>query len=433
MVPVCRRYFKLFGMITMMSLCIAPMTWFIKISFGSYSPIILSSTTTMINNNPIRNTTNLPSISSSNKSKIDLSFIITSRNDNYGENPILRLRFTLQNLMLYQWSSHQISIEIIIIEWNTINSKQHLWEFPLIRQLIKMYKDKFKINENNYKEILYFYSIPSDYNDRLNCNDNEYCPFYEYHAKNLGLRRSKGIWKLVMNIDDLWSHNLLNFVASSISYNLLDKNGLYQAKRGIVELNRNQDKYIMDYVNKSEIIRTRYRNFYAKTVNYTEMYEGCLVPYKKLNITMGREGVVQGPGDFLLFHGDILYKYFIGGFVESCHNVHLDTEFVMRQININKLNAYYIDKNCSYFHIQHSKERLMNKTEIDEDDRNLYKNKTFNCNQTGRKIKKLWPTEIDLNKELPLNGTDTFWRTVYLKTNQNWGLKDETFFVSKVF
>ncbi len=436
MSTVCRKHFKLIGTIIMILLCLAPMTLFVTISFGFYSPIIVFPTNMINNNNLIRNTTD--DLSSSSKSKIDLSFIITSRNDNYGENPILRLRFTLQNLMLYQWLSHNISIEIIIIEWNTINSKPHLWEFPLIQQLIKMYKDKFKImDDNNYKKILYFYSIPSYYNDRLNCNQDEYCPFYEYHAKNIGLRRSKGIWKLVMNIDDLWTDNLLNFVAYSISYNLLDRNGLYQARRGSgFDINEDRDRYIMDYVNKSDIIPTkRYPNLYKKARNYTKMYEECLYPYKRLNVTVGRNGVVSGPGDFTLFHGDILYKYYVGGFIESCHNVHLDTEFVLRQININGLNAYYINFKCSYFHIEHTKNRLFfkNKTEIDENDRNLYKNKSFNCNQTGRRIRDLWPDSIVSKKELPLNESDSFWRTVYLNTYKNWGPKDENFSISKAF
>ena len=428
MMSQCRQNYKLFGTIILVSLCVAPFIWFIDISFDIYSPAFMSFNRLQHDTN--NNLLQIPDM----QSRPHLSFIITSRNDEYGENPILRLRFTLQNLMLYEWSSHNISIEIIIIEWNTVETKPHLWQYPLIQQLIKMYKDKFKINDKNSKRMIYFYSIPSHYNDRIECSfierphQNDYCPFFEYHAKNVGLRRSNGIWKIVMNIDDLWSHNLLNFVAYSLSNNLLDKNGIYQAMRkfNIIHLNKPLDNHMMDYLNISEVIPTRYPNFYKKAKNYTKMYQKCLFPHKKLNKTVGRGGVVQGPGDFTLFHGDILYKYFIGGFVESCHNVHLDTEFVMRQININKLNAYYITANCSYFHIQHSKQRFINKTEIIKyKEKELYREKKFNCNQSGKKIRELWPDSIDVDKKLPLNEYDLFWHRIYMNTNSNWGLKDE--------
>lgn len=62
-------------------------------------------------------------------------------------------------------------------------------------------------------------------------------------------------------------------------------------------------------------------------------------------------------GDFTLFHNNTLYKYYIGGYLESCLNKHLDCEFAMRQKWINNLTLYNIDYNCSYWHIDHIHQR----------------------------------------------------------------------------
>lgn len=176
---------------------------------------------------------------------IDLSIIIASRNDNFGSNPILRLRFTLQNLLLFSWKSlYNVSIEVIVIEWNPVLTNPHVWQYQDITQLLIWNKQK-------YNNKIYFYSIPSFYNDRIDCNNNNHCPFYEYHAKNVGLRRSKGKWKLIINIDDLFGINLLNLLGKSVSFNLLDPNGLYQGRRGHINI-----KHIYkNYINKSEMIQ----------------------------------------------------------------------------------------------------------------------------------------------------------------------------------
>lgn len=52
----------------------------------------------------------------------DISFIIATRNDGYGGNPLQRLRFTLQQIILYPWfKTYNLIVEIIIVEWNTDN------------------------------------------------------------------------------------------------------------------------------------------------------------------------------------------------------------------------------------------------------------------------------------------------------------------------
>ncbi len=58
-----------------------------------------------------------------------------------------------------------------------------------------------------------------------------------------------------------------------------------------------------------------------------------------------QENGVQG--DFILWCG----------YVETCATTHLDTEFVMRSVRVNKLTPYLIDNHCSYYHINHARRR----------------------------------------------------------------------------
>eukprot|EP01084_Bolivina_argentea_P063634 116150_1 len=336
---------------------------------------------------------------------IDLSFIIATRNDNYSANPIRRLRFTLQNLLLFKWKiSHNISTEIVIIEWNTVKDNKHIWEFDEITELLQ-----FKNNNPSISDIqIKFYSIPSQYNDRINCDESGmYCPFFEYSAKNAGIRRSKGIWKVIMNIDDLWGINLLHFVAHSIQYNLLDINGIYQAFRR-KQIEFTDPKILSKYIDNIEFIPID--SIIHNPIIGIENIQHCL----KKHISNRFE---LGPGDFILIHNHSLYDFYGGAFVEICSTDPYDYEFVLRQIIINKLNEYHLRKECSYMHLKHIKEHTHREPVKDVN----MSNKRIHCNQDRFSITAF----IQSNKHIP---NDTLkWRMIYEQTHNNWGISNVTF------
>ena len=331
-----------------------------------------------------------------------ISFIITSRNDNYGENPILRLRFTLQNLLLFEWKKlYHVSIEIIVIEWNPVDNKPHLWEYKQIKQLLH----HIVIN-NDTNNVIKFYSIPSKYNDRVNCFENQYCPFYEYHAKNVGLRRSKGQWKLIMNIDDLFGLNLLNFLGYSLKYNLLDYNGIYQAKKNEIKI-ENISKYlnVFNVIPVEDILKINKVN--------ADFINKCYHKPKWWRFEKTKPIWIAG-GDFTLIHNNSVYNGF-GGYLELCQNHHLDSEFLRRNIFINELNTYYIDSICSYHHIAHygqKRHRENFKNFISKNNNN----KTVQCDQIDDdRYNFLW------NGNTPSNH---HWKQVVAENNKNWGLSE---------
>eukprot|EP01084_Bolivina_argentea_P146204 256070_1 len=343
------------------------------------------------------------------KNKPDLSFIVGSRNDNYGSNPILRLRFTLQNLILYEWNRiHNISVEIVVVEWNPVSNNPHLWQYDEIVQLLQR-----NTNKNHCQSVsILFYSIPSYYNDKINCNLSLYCPYYEYHAKNVGIRRANAEWKVIMNIDDIWGHNLLNFVGTSIQYNLLDKNGIYQSWRNQINMEN-----VMLHRNVSDIIP-------VEKIKNIEIYDNNSIIQKCLhsNSYYVWGEVWNAAGDFTLIHNSSLYNYYGGGYLEMCANVHLDTEFVRRQIIVNSLNAYYIKPNCSYHHISHES-KYGNPTKYTAS-MSKQMNRTVSCEQAEHldmiTTNRAAGDFINMNKIL-LHKMP--WTKIYKNTDKNWGIK----------
>eukprot|EP01084_Bolivina_argentea_P063631 116139_1 len=340
----------------------------------------------------------------------DLSFIIASRNDNYGIKPHLRLRYVLQNLVLYNWNKfHDLSVQIVIIEWNSVNINPHIWEYSIIRDLLDY---KSKSNYINNIQIL-FYVIPPFYNDIIPCGSDVYCPFYEFHAKNAGLRRSTGTWKVIMNIDDLWGINLLRFIGNSIQQNTLDKHGIYQAMQ-----------------NQADILHNKTMRKQLKNMQFTDIGSVMNHPFEN-NITMC-VNVFSGPwnlkgsgGDFILIHNQSLYNFYGGGFVETCSNSHLDSEFIMRSIHINKLNPYVINNKCSYYHIRHIPQRHtrnLNRTfiQIKNLTKEQIKKKKIKCDGPGGGLY----TYNFINKHLQ---NSTNWVKAYQLQHENWGIKTVDF------
>ena len=342
-----------------------------------------------------------------NNNTVDISFIIGSRNDNYGSNPILRLRFTLQNLLTFQWKDkYDMIIEVVIVEWNPVKNNLHLWEHQEIKSLLEYVCNNNNNNKN--KNIINFYSVPPIYNDIINCGTNQYCPYYEYHAKNVGLRRSIGKWKLAMNIDDLFGLNLLNLIGYLISNNLIDINGIYQARRNIIYVDN-----ISQYLDIYETIPTE------ELMKTWPLYEGDILSNQCFQKFPNSRFAWGAGGDFTLIHNNSLYKHFIGGYIEMCANHHLDTEFILRQILINNISSYFIQSKCGYYHINHIQQRAK-RNEYKEYIHSNHTEKHIQCNQRGSGIYQYYWQYNHL-------ANHSFWPQIYNKTNTNWGIKNVQF------
>lgn len=137
---------------------------------------------------------------------IDLSVIMTAKNDNYGGVYLLpgddngiplatpqkeRMKWSLETLL---YALSDINFELILVEWNPPKNIESIasWEF--------MKKPNFRIIQ-----------VPQEVSEEV-LGD---LPFHEYYAKNVGIRRARGEYILCTNPDILWLHKFTKDILQS--------------------------------------------------------------------------------------------------------------------------------------------------------------------------------------------------------------------------
>lgn len=133
------------------------------------------------------------------KEKPYLSIIIAGRNDNYGGDFIFRLQNCITwNTELLE--KYRVNTEFIIVNWNPIDEN-----LPIDKSVNFIKKREFV----KYKII----TVPKNIHLQF-CNDSrKHLPLFEYIAKNVGIKRSKGEFVLSMNPDILIDEKIIKKIA----------------------------------------------------------------------------------------------------------------------------------------------------------------------------------------------------------------------------
>lgn len=139
-----------------------------------------------------------------------ISIITTGRDDNHGENFLGRLYMSItKNIELF----HQLGIdyEYIVVEWNPINN-------PLYKN------EKFSslFTTSNHKDIIVTQSVSE-------AEGLSSTVFYEYFAKNVGVKNAKYENILLLNSDIIVSKECGENI-KQLCLNGLDKNKFYRAR-----------------------------------------------------------------------------------------------------------------------------------------------------------------------------------------------------------
>ena len=162
---------------------------------------------------------------------------------------------------------------------------------------------------------------------------------FEYWAKNVGLRRGQGEWKLITNIDDIFPGALLNLINTNIRDNTFDVKGFYTCARGDFQRSdvegRGYDE--MFHVNEDCKIRKQ-----AASTSHCRL-------------TVSNRDINQ-VGDFEMLHDSALRNGYAGGFMEIASSFGMDSEFLFRSVYINGFKGYVI-QGCPYCHQNHTKIR----------------------------------------------------------------------------
>src|SRR5450631_1627238 len=126
-----------------------------------------------------------------------LSVVVAARNDNHGGNMLGRMQAFLDS-WIAQAQRYHLSSEIIVVEWNP----------PADRP--KLIDDLRWPADASPCEIR-FVEVPHEVHERF--PHSAVIPLHQMIAKNAGIRRARGQFVLVTNLDIIFSPAMMQFLA----------------------------------------------------------------------------------------------------------------------------------------------------------------------------------------------------------------------------
>lgn len=140
-----------------------------------------------------------------------LSIVATARNDNHGGNLLGRMQVFV-SAWIEQARRHNLSSELILVEWNPPEDRPRLAE-------------ALRWPEDTGPTRVRIIEVPAEIHRRY--RHAEALPLYQMIAKNVGIRRARGEFVLVTNIDIVFSDEIVRFLAER----KLEKGKLYRTDR----------------------------------------------------------------------------------------------------------------------------------------------------------------------------------------------------------
>ncbi len=280
------------------------------------------------------------------KSTPYISFVVTSRNDNHGDNPLLRTQSFINSLS-YQSQKNQLPIEIIFVEWNPPQGK------PLL-------KDDLKYPQNEYLTIRYII-VPSEIHNQYHHSNT--IPLFQMTAKNVGIRRAKADFICCTNIDLLFSDELFE----DLNKRNLKKGNFYRCNRcdipsSVISLKSPQEQ--LQFGKKNIITRHGFDDFrigmigapdWLNKYNTVVMLVQPFVSFlrKKVDEFGYKMSKIDynACGDFTLMHKEDWSK--IEGYPElDLYSIHIDSMALNAAIALKIQQIIFPPKACTY-HIDH--------------------------------------------------------------------------------
>jgi hypothetical protein len=139
-----------------------------------------------------------------------VSFVVTSRNDDFGGDMLRRLRLFVENVSRL-CERHALDSEIIVVEWNPPPG-------PRLHEVLKL-------RCGGPRTVVRFIEVPPALHHSL--PNAGMLPLFQMIAKNVGLRRARGQFVLATNQDILFSDELIGWLARGP----LDPDTLYRVDR----------------------------------------------------------------------------------------------------------------------------------------------------------------------------------------------------------
>jgi hypothetical protein len=146
---------------------------------------------------------------------IKISVIATSRNDDHGANLRRRMQ-TFVNAFINQCKRHDLRSELILVEWNPPADR------PRLPQALSWPADPYPCDVR-------IIEVPEHLHRRL--QHSTALPLFQMIGKNVGIRRARGEYILVTNIDIIFNDETMHFLKTG----KLEKGKIYRIDRTDVE------------------------------------------------------------------------------------------------------------------------------------------------------------------------------------------------------
>ena len=157
-----------------------------------------------------------------------LSIVMAARNDDFGGNFLHRLQASVHSILELS-RRHRLAVELIIMEWNPPDDRARL-------------KDALSWPSAFDPVTVRIIEVPNSIHRRF--KNSERIPFFEFFAKNAGIRRAQGEYVLVTNSDIVFSNEMVKFFAARrLADNVFCRADRYDV-RGNVPLESHIDEQI---------------------------------------------------------------------------------------------------------------------------------------------------------------------------------------------
>ena len=218
-----------------------------------------------------------------------ISIIYYARNDEHGGNFLKRLKASFYT-NIYLLEKNKIDSEIIMVDYNTPDNEQKLYEV-------------LHINKLKYVKIRYII-VPPSFHKQF--NGNKKLPM-NFNARNIGIRRSKGDFILSTCSDVIFSNELV-LKLKNLKEDKIYRVNRYDVNNCFLEFDLNYEE-ILDFCKKNII------DIHFNT------NKGNFIPNTKIPMLH-----TNNCGDFQLAHKNIWFK--LRGYPEiDLMGTHIDTLF----------------------------------------------------------------------------------------------------------
>ena len=269
-----------------------------------------------------------------------LSIVVVSRNDNHGGKLPQRMQHFVDSLG-EQTNRYKLPTELVIVEWNP----------PEDHALLK---DALSWSKCHGYLSVRIITVPYEIHSKF--LNSDMLPLYQMIGKNVGIYRANGKYILATNIDNLFSNELIEFIAKQ----KLISNVFYRVNRIDVDENlpiKSVDEKI-EYC-RNNVIRVNSKHYITNLINLKSLMHDIIDDphllkyyFKKLIHKNNVPSLhYNACGDFTLMSKSNWFA--IGGYLElEMYSLHIDSILLMAASNFG-LREVVLDSPLEIYHMHH--------------------------------------------------------------------------------